>query len=317
MKDLSIVIPCYNEEESIQILFEKIKENVQKLKLSYEVIFVDDGSTDQSQIRQIELYQKYPDNIKLIQFRKNSGKAAALAAGFREAEGKLIITMDADLQDDPAEIKNLIAKINEGYDLVSGWKKKRHDPISKTLPSKIFNFVVSKLSGIKIHDFNCGLKIYRREVVETLVVYGEMHRYLPVLAHWQGFKISEIPVQHHPRQYGKSKYGFARFVKGFLDLLTVLFLNRYAKRPLHFFGTIGIILGILGLFINVYIVSLWFRFGNIQNRHPLLSLGILLMIISIQFISTGLLGEMFVKMYLTDESKFPLKKTFGTNKIIK
>lgn len=317
MKDLSIVIPCYNEEESLYPLYDQIQNALQPLNVDYEIILVDDGSTDQSPIREIELYQKDPQHIKIIQFRKNLGKAAALAIGFCESEGKSIVTMDADLQDDPQEIRNLIKKLEEGFDLVSGWKKNRHDPIGKTVPSKIFNWVVSRMSGITIHDFNCGLKIYRREVIQNFPVYGEMHRYLPVLAHWQGFRIGEIPVQHHARRFGVSKYGISRMIKGFLDLLTIIFLNRYAKRPLHFFGAIGIFFGVIGTLVNAYILGLWIHFGNIQNRHPLMSLGILLITISIQFISTGLIAELLVKMNISDDKKFPIKQLFGCQSIRK
>ncbi|MBP7460283.1 MAG: glycosyltransferase family 2 protein [Candidatus Delongbacteria bacterium] len=317
MKDLSIVIPCYNEEESLYPLYDQIVEAVRPLKLDFEIILVDDGSTDQSPIREIELYQRDPQHIKIIQLRKNMGKAAALALGFSESEGNYVVTMDADLQDDPQEIKNLIGKLEEGYDLVSGWKKTRHDPLGKTLPSRLFNWVVSRMSGIRIHDFNCGLKIYRREVIQNFPVYGEMHRYLPVLAFWQGFRIGEIPVQHHARRFGTSKYGVSRMLKGFLDLLTIIFLNRYAKRPLHFFGAIGVGIGLIGMIINLYVVGLWIHFGNIQNRHPLLSLGILLTTVSIQFLSTGLLGELLVKMNISDEKKYPIKQLFGCNSLRK
>jgi len=261
--------------------------------------------------KQNELWEKDPQQMKVIQFRKNSGKAAALAAGFKEAQGKLIVTMDADLQDDPAEIKNLISKINEGNDLVSGWKQKRHDPVNKTLPSKIFNSVVRKMSGIKIHDFNCGLKIYKREVADNLTVYGDMHRFLPVLAHWEGFRIAEIPVQHHARKFGVTKYGLSRLITGFLDFLTIIFLHRHAKSPLHFFGTIGLAIGSFGFLINLYILILWIIHGNIQHHQPLMTLGVLLMIISFQFICTGLVSELIVKMYINDEKKFSIKHSIG------
>jgi len=317
MKDLSIVIPCFNEEESLFPLYTQIQDSLGTLKLDYEIIFVDDGSRDQSTLRQLEIYQKDTAHVKVIQFRKNMGKAAALSIGFTEAEGRYVVTMDADLQDDPQEIKNLIAKLDEGYDLVSGWKKKRHDPLGKTLPSKLFNKVVSAMSGIKIHDFNCGLKIYRHEVIDNFPVYGEMHRYLPVLAHWQGFRITEIPVTHHARQFGRTKYGVSRMMKGFLDLITIIFLDRYAKRPLHLFGTIGVFFGLIGMVINFYIFGLWIHYGNIQNRHPLMSLGILLVLLSIQFISTGLIGEMLVKMNLSNDNKLPIKQFFGCHHIQK
>jgi glycosyltransferase involved in cell wall biosynthesis len=223
------------------------------------------------------------------------GKSAALAAGFAEAQYGVVITMDADLQDDPREIANLIAKISEGYDLVSGWKKKRYDPISKTGPSKFFNSVTSFFSGVKLHDFNCGLKGYRKEVTDSLQVYGEMHRYLPALAHWQGFRVTEIPVVHHPRKFGKSKFGSSRFFKGFLDLLSIVFINRYGKRPLHLFGTIGTMLTIAGFLIDLWLAAEKVFAGVSLSDRPLLQLGALLILVGVQLISLGLLGEMIVK----------------------
>ena len=203
--------------------------------------------------------------------------------------------MDADLQDDPAEIPNLISKLKEGYDLVSGWKKIRHDPISKTLPSRFFNFVTSKMSGLKLHDFNCGLKAYRREVIKTVQVYGEMHRYIPALAKWEGFRCTEIPIKHHERRYGKSKYGFSRFIKGFLDLITIVFTTRYFKRPLHFFGTIGTILALLGFGTDLYLAIEWFMDNTYLSNRPLALFGIALIIVGVQLFSFGLIGEMYVK----------------------
>ena len=260
----------------------------------YEVIFVDDGSTDKSfQI----LRQIHRDNprMKVVRFRRNYGKSAGLAIGFERARGKYVFTMDADLQDDPNELPALLAKLREGYDLVSGWKKKRYDPIQKTLPSKLFNAVTSWASGIKLHDFNCGLKGYRQEVVKSLNVYGEMHRYLPALAHWQGFRVTEIPVQHHPRIHGVSKFGASRFVKGFLDLLTVLFTTRYVKRPLHLFGTLGSICVFLGIALNLYLTIEWFLGETFLSNRPLTLLGILLIIVGVQSFSIGLLGELIAK----------------------
>jgi glycosyltransferase involved in cell wall biosynthesis len=222
------------------------------------------------------------------------GKSAALAVGFKEAKQGIVITMDADLQDDPKEFTALIAKLDEGYDLVTGWKKKRNDPMSKTVPSKFFNSVTSIFSGIKLHDFNCGLKAYRKEVIESLDVYGELHRYLPALAHWKGFRVTEIPVTHHPRKFGKSKFGSSRFFKGFLDLLTIVFVNRYGKRPLHLFGTIGTLLGLVGLGLNIYLTIDWIHGIPLSNR-PILLLGALLILVGVQLVSLGLLGEMIVK----------------------
>lgn len=288
--DLSIVIPAYNEAESFPELLEQIREAVEPMNLQYEIIVVDDGSNDDSLAVLRQLKQKYPQ-LKVISFRRNYGKSAALSVGFREVQGRYVITMDADLQDDPHEIPNLIAKLEEGYDLVSGWKKKRHDPISKTVPSRLFNFVTSRLTGIRIHDFNCGLKAYRQDVVKDLQVYGELHRFLPVLAHWNGFRVSEIVVKHHPRKYGKTKFGLSRFFNGFFDLMTVLFITRYKTSPLHIFGMMGLISFLLGFGIELYLTIRWFMGESIKNR-PLFFFGILTIIVGVQFIVFGLLGEM-------------------------
>ena len=291
---ISLVIPLLNEVDSLRPLVEKIEKTMESYGRSYEILFVDDGSTDGSGPLLGELHASH-DSVKVIQFRRNFGKAAAYSAAFSKVAGEFVITMDADLQDDPAEIPGLIAKLEEGHDLVSGWKKKRFDPLGKTLPSKFFNWVTGRISGIPIHDFNCGLKAYRVEVVRDLRIYGELHRYIPVLADMEGYRVSEIPVQHHPRQYGVTKYGWGRLLKGFLDLLTVMFLGRYVERPLHLFGTVGVLLGVAGLGVNGYITSLWFRTGSIQNRHPLLFLGILLTVLGVQFICTGLLADLITR----------------------
>lgn len=292
---ISVVIPLLNEEESLPELALALEAELNKIApKKFEVLFIDDGSTDTS----FEVIKQIRDRnraFKCIRFRRNYGKSAALAVGFANARGKVVITMDADLQDDPNEISNLVAKLKEGYDLVSGWKKKRYDPISKTIPSKLFNFVTSLTSGIKLHDFNCGLKAYRREVTKTLQVYGEMHRYLPALAHWEGFKVTEIPVLHHKRRYGKSKFGMSRFFKGFLDLLTIMFTTRFLKRPLHFFGTLGIFLGLTGFGIDLYLVIEWFMGLTALSNRPLALFGIAMIIVGVQSVSIGLIGEMIVK----------------------
>jgi len=288
--EISIVVPLYNEQENVEPLLERIQKTLSRLNRSYEIIFVDDGSTDES----FEVIRRLHDRheaVRAVRFRKNHGKSAALAVGFQEARGEVIITMDADLQDDPEEIPNLLNKLEEGYDLVSGWKHKRHDPISKTLPSKVFNRITCLISGIRIHDINCGLKAYRREVTENIQVYGELHRYLPVLAHWKGFRITEIKVRHHPRLHGRSKFGTGRFVKGFLDLLTVTFLTQFTRRPMHLFGVLGLILFSIGLIINLYLTWLWVHGVGIGHR-PLLFLGILLVMVGAQFLLMGLIGEM-------------------------
>ncbi len=288
--DLSIVIPAFNEKDSLLELLKRITEEMESQTLEYEVIIVDDGSTDGTLAELHRLKSQYP-RLKAISFRRNYGKSPALSEGFRLASGTYVVTMDADLQDDPAEIPALIEKLESGYDMVSGWKKKRHDPLSKTVPSRIFNFFTARLTGIPIHDFNCGLKIYRREVVESLQVYGELHRFLPVLAHWQGFRVGELPVQHHPRKYGKSKFGFARFLNGFFDLLTVLFLTRFKTSPLHVFGFIGMGLFSIGFIIELYLTWQWFL-GHGIGRRPLFFLGILTIIVGVQFVGFGLVAEM-------------------------
>jgi glycosyltransferase involved in cell wall biosynthesis len=288
--DLSIVIPLYNEQDSLAELMTSISSQLKSLNLNYEIIFVDDGSDDGSLRVLKSLHGQYPQ-IKILSFRKNYGKSAALSQGFKIAAGSIVITMDADLQDDPAEIPRLIDLINSGYDMVSGWKKKRHDPWRKTIPSKFFNFTTARLSGIKIHDFNCGLKAYRQEVIKDIPVYGELHRYLPVLAHRKGYSVGELVVQHHPRKYGSTKYGFRRFFEGFFDLLTVLFLTRYRQKPLHLFGLFGLISLFFGFVISAFLTILWFQGHPIGNR-PLLFLGILLIIVGMQSFSIGLIGEM-------------------------
>jgi glycosyltransferase involved in cell wall biosynthesis len=301
---ISIVVPLFNEEESIPPLFDELKKTVTELGLYFEVIFVDDGSTDNS-LNELKKISQKDRRFKYISFRKNYGKSAALQVGFNNAIGDVIVTMDADLQDDPSEVPNLLNKIEEGYDLVSGWKRKRYDPFIKRISSKFFNYVTGVLSGIKIHDFNCGLKAYRKEVVKNIKVYGELHRYMPVLADWQGFRISEIPVKHHPRRYGKTKFGISRFFKGFIDLITVIFTTRYIKRPMHLFGFFGALSFIAGIIVNGYLTILWLSGGYLSNR-PMLFLGILLIIVGVQFFSTGLLGEMMVNNF-SSEKEYDIK----------
>jgi glycosyltransferase involved in cell wall biosynthesis len=289
---VSVVIPLYNEAESLAELYSQLAAVFAKTAWTYELIFVDDGSRDDSLKILNGLVSKDP-KVRVISFRRNFGKSAGLATGFRAATGTYVVTMDADLQDDPAEIPALVAKLEEGFDLVSGWKKKRYDPINKTLPSKLFNYVTGKLSGIRLHDFNCGLKAYRLEVVKELPVYGEFHRFLPVLAFKLGYRISEIPVQHRARKFGKTKFGASRFVNGFFDLLTVLFISDFNRAPLHLFGTVGMFCATLGFAINLYLSIGWFRGIPIGTR-PLLFLGVLLMVIGVQFFSFGLIAEKMV-----------------------
>jgi glycosyltransferase involved in cell wall biosynthesis len=287
---LSIVIPVFNEVESIPLLYDEIVATADSLSLPWELIFIDDGSSDGTTRVLHEVYERDP-RVQIIEFRRNFGKSAALAAGFEAADGDAIITMDGDLQDLPAEIPRLIEQLNQGADLVSGWKFPRHDPLNKRLPSSIFNAVVRSLSGVKLHDFNCGLKAYRREVIKEIRIYGELHRYIPVLAHFRGFRVVEIQVGHRARKYGRSKFGNGRFARGFFDLLTVLFLAQYTRRPLHFFGWFGVGALMLGFVINAYLAIIWLL-GHAIGTRPLLTLGVLLMIIGAQFVVFGLLAEM-------------------------
>ncbi|MCU7495275.1 MAG: glycosyltransferase family 2 protein [Ignavibacteria bacterium] len=298
-KKISIVVPLYNEEESLHPLANEIKKAMRIISAEYEVIFVDDGSTDKS-LSVLKEISRIDPKFKYVSFRKNYGKSAALQVGFKQVTGDVVITMDADLQDDPNEIANLVQKLEEGYDLVSGWKKQRYDPFIKRHSSKFFNFVTGLMSGIKIHDFNCGLKAYRRDVVKNLNVYGELHRYMPVLADWQGFTIAELPVKHHPRRYGKTKFGISRFFKGFIDLVTVIFTTRYIKRPMHLFGFLGALAFLIGFLVNGYLSIEWMMGRSLSNR-PLLFFGMLLIIVGVQFFSVGLLGEMMVHAMQNDK----------------
>jgi glycosyltransferase involved in cell wall biosynthesis len=307
--DVSVVIPLLNEEESLPELTDRIVETLVRAGYSFEILYVDDGSSDRSFEVLKEQHARHAA-VRVIRMKKNYGKSAALAEGFRAATGRYVATMDADLQDDPNELPSLIRKLDEGYDLVSGWKKKRHDPISKTVPSRFFNFVTSLLTGIRLHDFNCGLKAYRRQVVRDVNLYGELHRYIPVLARWEGYsRITELPVQHHPRKYGYSKFGVARFIRGFLDLLTVLFLSRYLRRPLHFFGFVGTAFFLTGLGICLYLTIDWFLGTPIGNR-PILFLGVLLILVGIQIVSTGLVGEMLT-YHFHRQKEYPVRERLG------
>ena len=291
--ELSVVIPFYNEAGSLGELYGKLAEVIGRIGVACELIFVDDGSTDESNRLMLTLRTKDP-RIRLITFRRNQGKSAALACGFKQARGRLVVTMDADLQDDPEEIPNLIHKLEEGYDLVSGWKKVRHDPLSKTIPSRVFNRVTALLSGVSLHDFNCGLKIYRREVAKEVRLFGERHRFIPVLAHMQGFRVGEIPVKHHPRLHGKTKFGSYRFLAGFFDLITLLFRMKFLTKPLHFFGSLGLVCLIAGFGILAYLGVGWFQGRWIGNR-PLFMVGVLGVVTGLQFFTLGLIGEMIAE----------------------
>jgi len=290
---VTVVVPLFNEEESLNPLYTEIVKSVKVANIDYEIIFIDDGSTDKSLEILREINRK-DNKVRYISFRKNYGKSAALNVGFQKASGDAVITMDADLQDDPAEIPNLLKKLDEGWDMVSGWKKVRFDPFIKKHSSKFFNYTTRVMSGIKIHDFNCGLKAYKKEVVKNINVYGELHRYIPVLANNKGFTVTEIPVTHHPRRYGKTKFGISRFFKGFIDLLTVIFNSRYIKRPLHLFGFFGAVAFIFGIIVNLLLTYEKLFLGKGIGNRPLLFLGILLIIVGVQFFAVGLLGEIIV-----------------------
>jgi glycosyltransferase involved in cell wall biosynthesis len=289
--DVSVLVPVLDEEGTVAELASRIAEILESLGHSFEILFVDDGSRDTT-VEQVRQARKRDSRVKLVRLRRNFGKAAALSAGFDHSSGRLIVTMDGDLQDDPGEIPRMLAALEDGdLDLVSGWKRRRRDPLSKRFPSKLFNWVTRKLARVDLHDFNCGFKAYRREVLEQVAIYGELHRYIPVLASRRGFRVGEIQVAHHPRRSGVSKYGWDRLYKGLLDLITVLFITRYTRRPLHLFGLVGLVLVTTGFFINSYLAVLWFMGHGLSNR-PLLLLGILLMLMGIQVLTTGLLAEM-------------------------
>ncbi len=298
--DLSILIPVYNEAESVELLHAHLARVLAALDRRYEILFIDDGSNDGTLVR-LEALVARDTHVRLISFRRNFGKAAALSIGFQEVRGEIVITMDGDLQDDPDEIPGFLAKLSEGYELVSGWKRQRCDPLTKRWPSLFFNRVTAWVTGVRLHDFNCGFKAYRREVVRSLRVYGELHRYIPVLADRLGFRIGEKEVRHHARRHGRSKYGTARFVNGFLDLLTVVFLGASQHSPLHLFGRIGVGLLAVGLVINAYMVGVWLDEGRLHVR-PLLIAGVILVILALQFISMGLLAEMIAHSRREDQT---------------
>lgn len=293
--EISVVIPLYNEAESLGELHSRLTETLSGMGVGYELIFVDDGSTDGSYKVLEGLHAGDPQHISVYSFGKNQGKSAALDTGFERARGEFVITMDADLQDDPSEIPGLVEMLKDGADLVTGWKYPRRDPISKRLPSKVINALTAALTGVRVHDMNCGLKAYRREVVEGLDLYGEQHRFIPALVQAKGFRVEEKKVTHHPRKYGTTKFGARRFMQGIFDLITVLFLTRYIRKPLHFFGVAGLALLMGGGGIMVYLVVGWFMGRWIGDR-PLFMLAVLMMIIGMQFISTGLLGEMLTSL---------------------
>jgi len=287
---ISVVVPVHNEERSVALLLDELGSALDGIGRPWEAVFVDDGSTDGTFSALTRLHAA-SDNVRIVRLRRNFGKAAALQAGFEEARGDVIVTIDGDLQDDPAEIPRLLAKLDEGFDLVSGWKTKRRDPLSRRIPSRIFNAVSGRMSGLRLHDLNCGLKAYRAEVLRGLRLYGELHRFVPVLAHYRGFRVAEVPVNHRPREHGRSRYGMERYVRGFLDLLTVTFMGRYRHRPLHLFGSLGLVLSVLGGVVLAYLTVLKLG-GHAIGHRPLLTLGVLLVVVGIQLLSLGLLSEL-------------------------
>jgi dolichol-phosphate mannosyltransferase len=292
---ISVVVPVHDEEQTVALLHDELQAALEPLGGPWEAVFVDDGSTDGSFAALTRLHSAHP-NVRVVRLRRNFGKAAALAAGFAHAEGDVVVTIDADLQDDPAEIPRLLAKLDEGFDLVSGWKAHRRDPLARRTLSRIFNWVTGRVSGLRLHDLNCGLKAYRAEVVRDLRLYGELHRFIPVLAHYRGHRIAELPVNHRPRKHGRSRYGVERYLRGFLDLLTVSFIGRYRHRPLHLFGGLGLALGVLGLAVLVYLTVLKFE-GHAIGQRPLLILGVLLVVVGLQFFSLGLISELITSQH--------------------
>jgi glycosyltransferase involved in cell wall biosynthesis len=287
---ISVVIPVRDEEESVGPLLGEIAAALERLDRPWEVVFVDDGSTDGTFAALTRLHAAH-GNVRIVRLRRNFGKAAALQAGFAQAAGDVVVTMDGDGQDDPAEIPRLLAKLAEGFDLVSGWKVHRRDPLTRRIPSRLFNGVAGRLSGLRLHDMNCGLKAYRAEVVRGLRIYGELHRYIPVLAHYEGFRVAELAVNHRPREHGRSRYGMERYLRGFLDLLTVTFMGRYRQRPLHLFGGMGLVLTLGGIAVLLYLTALKIA-GEAIGHRPLLTLGVLLVVVGMQFLSLGLLSEL-------------------------
>jgi len=307
--EVSVIVPVLDEEGSVLDLARQVGETLDGCGRRYEIVFVDDGSGDSTAERIREAHASDP-RVKLVRLRRNFGKAAALCAGFEASSGPIVVTMDGDLQDEPSEIPRFLEKLEEGFDLVSGWKKTRRDPANKRWPSKLFNWATRRLAQVDLHDFNCGFKAYRREVLDQIAVYGELHRYIPVLASRRGFRVGELAVVHNPRQHGVSKYGWDRYYKGLLDLITVLFITKYTRRPLHLFGAIGLVCFGVGFVINAYLAILWALGESLSNR-PLLLLGILLMLVGIQVLTTGLIGEMITFKNFRRTDTYSVKERLG------
>ena len=295
--DLSIVVPLYNEEENVEPLYAQLKAALERVGQEYEIIIVDDGSTDGS-FDVLKRLHEGDERLKVIRFRRNFGQTAAFSAGFDRSQGEVVITMDADLQNDPADIPLLLEKIEEGYDVVSGWRLHRQDPfLTRRLPSMIANWLISQVTGVHLHDYGCSLKAYRREVVKNVQLYGELHRFIPAIANWMGVSVAEVPVRHYARRFGRSKYGLSRTARVLLDLLTVRFLLSYSTRPIHIFGGLGLISFVVGIGLGGYLSFVKLALGQDIGDRPLLLLAILLMVMGVQLISMGLLGELVVRTY--------------------
>ena len=315
--DISVIVPLYNEDESLKELNDWILRVMKSNHFSFEILYIDDGSNDNSWQVVTDLSNEN-DNIKGIRFRRNYGKSAALNEGFKVANGDVVITMDADLQDSPDEIPELFRMVKEeGFDIVSGWKKKRHDPITKTIPSKLYNWTTRKLSGIKLHDMNCGLKAYKNEVVKNIEVYGEMHRYIPVIAKWEGYRnIGEKVVQHQKRKYGVTKFGIDRFIKGYLDLLSIVFVSKFGQRPMHFFGTVGSLIFFIGFVIASYLAYTKFFMAEsytMMTDRPLFYFGLLAMMVGSQLFLTGFLADM-ISRGINSNKEYQVKSKININK---
>ena len=304
---LNIIIPAYNEEKSMFPLYDMLTSVLKRLNKAYEIIFIDDGSTDNT-FRNLKKINEKDKNVRLIQFMGHFEKAAALSAGFSKTRGDVIITMDSDLQDDPEEIPRFLKKLDEGYDLVVGWKYKRKDPLTKVIASKVFNFFVRIATKINVHDSDCNFRAIKKEVLKNISVYSGLYRYIPSIANSKGYKVGEIKIAHHPRKYGKSKYGFGRIFGGLLDLLTIKFLLSYNRRPLHLFGGIGILFSALGFIVGFYLLYLKYFFDSPIRDRPLLILALLLIVLGIQFISIGLIGEMVVNTSQRDKDQYIIKR---------
>jgi dolichol-phosphate mannosyltransferase len=303
---ISVVVPLLNEQPSLAELYDELDSAMSSQEADWEVVFVDDGSTDGSYAELVRLHDKHL-NVRVVRLRRNFGKAAALAAGVEVASGEIIVTMDADLQDDPAEIPNLVAKLDEGYDIVSGWKCDRQDPLVRRFVSRIYNGATRMATGVKLHDMNCGLKAYRAEVFDHVRLYGERHRFVPVLAHHLGFSVTELPVNHRPRVNGQSRFGIERYLRSPFDLLTIVFMGRYRYRPLHLFGGVGLCSSLAGAVILLYLTLEKAGGAGIGGR-PLLMLGVLLVVVGVQFLSLGLIGEMLTSQHEEKTQSLPGKR---------